>query len=567
MIPSFRAFLRRLLPLRLSTLVFFFAALALARGHAEPMVMISAGDPLLDDLRFLLREGGVSFTSLTPPFSGYEIQGLLRDLNPETLSGPGFAAYQRITEALNPKLLLPRGIFNLSLGVQTAPEFRFRTNKEVYWIRGIHDSPAFLSIPVNLFFTDYLLLNAEPVLTSEPSSYEDEGVWWNTNLPYLPQRVDLNLPLRAFAAAGGPWWSFQIGRDRLSFGPGKTGNLALSDTPDFYDFGRISFFSPHFKYSFFISQLPLATDSLFAPGFGPASSGELTQTTRRYLYLHRIDMRFFRRFSLGFTEGIMVGNSPPELRFFTPLGLFHSFFAWNDYEAWQGMGPRGNAGEGSMAGSLFSVDLEWAVLPALALYGQLVMNEFSTSYEKKRWPDSQPPNGLGYLAGLEYIPGFTSWQASFYGELVYTDPYLYVLSSPFASFISMRRLPELGDKELRYRWIGHPQGRDTLLVALGADFLREPWKFALGLSFIRRGEHTIRWDWSLGRDSFNEISPTGTPETVFTLQGEVTWKLLPGFSLNLYTGGSLIFDLRHQERAAPKFGLETALSLSYSRTF
>ncbi|MDR2068716.1 MAG: capsule assembly Wzi family protein [Spirochaetaceae bacterium] len=548
----------------MSPLVLFFMVLRL---YAEPMVMISAGDPLLDDLRFLLREAGISFTSFTPPFSGYEIRGILQDLNPAALSGPGLAAYGRIMEGINPKLLLPRGIFNLSLGAQTAPEIRFRTNTEVYWIRGIHDSPAFLKIPVNLFFTDRLLLNAEPMLTSEPSSYEDEGVRWNTNLPYLPERVDLNLPLRAFAAAAGPWWSFQIGRDRLSFGPGKTGNLALSDTPDFYDFGRISFFSPHFKYSFLISQLPLATDTLFAPGFGPASSGELTQTTRRYLYLHRIDLRFFRRLSLGFTEGIMAGNSPVELRFFTPLGLFHSFFAWNDYEPWQGMDPRGNTREGSLVGSLFSFDLEWAVLPSLALYGQLVMNEFSTSYEKNRWPDTQPPNGLGYLAGLEYNPGFTFWRASFYGELVYTDPYLYVLSSPFASFISMRRLPELGDKELRYRWIGHPQGRDTMLIALGADFLREPWGFALGLSFIRKGEHTIRWDWSQGKDSFSEVSPTGRPEHIFTAQGAGTWNFLPGFSLKFYAALSMIFDRRRQERTGPEFGLETALSLSYSRSF
>jgi hypothetical protein len=508
----------------------------------------------------------MSFTSLTPPFSGNEIRGILQDLDPDALSGPGLAAYDRITGALNPKLLLPRGVFNLSLGLDAAPELRVRTNREVYWTRGIHDSPAFLAIPVNLFFTDYLLINTEPMLTSEPSAYEDEGARWTANLPYLPERVDLNLPLRAFAAVAGSWWSFQIGRDRLSFGPGKTGNLALSDTPDFYDFGRISLFSPNFKYSFLISQLPLSTDTLFAPGFGPASSGELTQTTRRYLYLHRIDARFFRRLSLGFTEGIMVGNSPPELRFFTPLGLFHSFFAWNDYEPWQGLGPRGNTLEGSLVGSLFSVDLEWAIMPGLACYGQLVMHEFSTPYEKERWPDDQPPKGLGYLAGLEYSPGFNSWRASFYGELGYTDPYLYVLSSPFASFISMRRLPELGKKELRYRWIGHPQGRDALLIALGADFLREPWGFALGLSLTRRGEHTIYWDWTKGRDSFSEVSPTGRPETVFTVRGEMTWKFLPGFSLKFYTALSTIFDLRHEERAA-EFGFETALSVSYTRNF
>ncbi|MDR1072851.1 MAG: capsule assembly Wzi family protein [Treponema sp.] len=64
------------------------------------------------------------------------------------------------------------------------------------------------------------------------------------------------MPLRAFVAAGGAWWNFELGRDRLSYGLGRSGNMAVSDTPDYYDMARLSFFSPVFKYSLLVSQMP-----------------------------------------------------------------------------------------------------------------------------------------------------------------------------------------------------------------------------------------------------------------------------------------------------------------------
>jgi hypothetical protein len=397
----------------------------------------------------------------------------------------------------------------------------------------------------------------EPAVAADPSYYTNPVSSWGTNVPWETQRFDLNVPLRAFAAAGGEWWNFQLGRDKVSFGPGRTGNLALSDNPDYYDFARLSFFSDIFKYSIFVSQMPMSLEENLmydsrVTDWDDPQKDYLTETTNRYFYLHRLDMRFFKKLSIGLSEGVMVGNSPLELRYLNPVMVFHSFFSWNDYPVW---GTEG----GDLNGSLFSLDVEWAFLPGWAVYGQVVMNEFSTPYESARFPN-QPPPGMGYLLGAEYIHPLADWTLSWYAEMVYTDPFLYTLSSPYASMIWMRRSSELGSKELRYDWFGHGEGRDMMLAALGLSAAGEKLALSLDLSFKRQGEHGIAWDWNT--EDNNQNSPSGTPETALKAVFGVECKILPSLSLSGYFGGTALFDARHVT-GNREYGMEAGLGVSY----
>jgi hypothetical protein len=539
----------RAFPFRVLLLLIFAERLA-----ALPFSVISAGDPVLEDILYVVRESGISFRSFTPPFSRDEILQMLDELDPSMLSLPARDAYARIQDKINPAFRLSDGLFSLNAHVIASAGGRVRTNPGIPWTQYFKENPVFFSLPANVFFADRFQLTFEPMLASDPSFYESAGFFWN-NIPYAAKRFDMNMPLRAFGAAGGEWWNFQLGRDRVSFGTAFTGNLALSDTPDYYDFARLSVFSPNFKYSIFISQLPLSLSaSLVDPGAYGAD--DITSTAGRYLYLHRLDFRLFKKLSIGITEALLAGNSPLELRYLNPITIFHSFFSWQDYSKW---GSR----DGDLTGSLFSLDIDWAILPSLAWYGQIVMNEFSTPYEKKRWPDTQPPSGLGYLCGIEYTRSFHSWGASFYGEVVYTDPFVYLLSSPFASFVWMRRLSDIGSKDLRYQWIGHPKGRDTLLFALGSSFFKQNISYAADLSFLRKGEHTLYWDWGAGPDFSGQHTPTGIPENTLTAAFKVNWKPLPCLTLGAYLAGALIFDAEHI-RGSRKYGAETAFSVVFT---
>ncbi|QQO08330.1 capsule assembly Wzi family protein [Breznakiella homolactica] len=527
------------------------ALFAAASLFPAPYTVISPGDPVLEDLRFVVRESGKSFTSLTPPLSKHEVLLILEGIDEGRLSESGRKAYRSVLQAVNPVPLLQTGFFGFDVHGEAALEGRWRSDSDIPWMKKEKTSSSVLSLPVDLYFGERLYGTIVPVLRSDPSFY-DNGTNWGTNVPYETERIDLNMPFKAFMAAGGPWWNFQIGRDRLDFGSGITGNLAVSDTPDYYDFARISLFSSNIKYTFLLSQFPMALKGLIADGFTHPDMNDSTGTTQRYLYFHRIDVRLFERLSIGLSEGVMVGNSPPELRFMSPLAVFHSYFGWNDYDQT----------DGDLVGSMLSLDLEWAIMPSLTLYGQFVMNDYATPYERKNWPDSVSPNGLGWLAGLEYVRDIHTWRTSFFGEFMYGDPYLYVLSSPYASFISMRRLSHLTSKDPVYSWIGYPDGRDALHVTLGATVYKAPVKLGARLSFSSQGEHGVSWDWTKGEDAVNQRSPSGTAENTFKASADAEWEILRGLKLSAYLGGTFIYNYEHSggER---RIGAEAGLAVSY----
>jgi hypothetical protein len=549
--------------LRRSTIIFLFFVLCFPapRGlFAIPFSMISAGDPLLDDLRLLVRESGASFLSFTPPLSRDEILRILEAIDPESLAPSLRELYDRIYGALNPALLYAEGLFGLAAHVNLSPEIHLRTNTKIPFGKPDTEGPLALALPLTVYFADTVELTITPSISSDPFYYEEQGSPWAVNIPYEAERFDLNMPLRAYVAVGGGWWNFQLGREKVSYGLGHTGNLALSSSPDYYDFARFSLFSRNFKYSAFVSQMPLNLEDpqiLSDKRRVAAGKGALLHTTQRHLYHHRIDARFFNKLSLGISEALMVGNSAPELRYMSPLIIMHNAFPWRDYEEW------GTGEKGYMTGSLFSLDLDWAVIPSLALYGQFVLNEFATPYELEHFPDKLPPNGLGYLAGIEYTHVFGSWNALVYGEFVCSDPYLYTLSSPFASYVWMRRPAELGAKPFRYRWIGHGEGRDMMLFALGATLAKTDLQFSADISFVNRGEHTIAWDWAQNEDALQERAPTGTVERRLTAGLGAVWRPLARLSLSGYAAGVMLLNADHRI-GVHEAGLELYLSAALS---
>jgi hypothetical protein len=547
------------------TLLFFFCGAVL---FADPFTMISAGDPLLEDLRSVVRFSGKSFLSLTPPLSRDEVIAILDGIDPESLPGPERLRYDRILGNLFPALTYSSAEFAAAVHISAALEGRFRSNTDIPWQKKDNTSQALLGIPVHLFFVDKVELFLEPQIAADPWYYNHPVSSWGTNIPWEAARFDLNVPLRAFIAAGGAWWNFQLGRDKLSFGPGRTGNLAISDNPDYYDFARLSFFSRMFKYSILVSQMPLAVigqdgkslienpDILIKDPLKPDSK-YLTETMNRYFYLHRLDARVFEKFSIGLSEGVMVGDAPLELRYLNPIMLFHSFYSWKDYPEW-------GTNNGDMTGSLFSLDIEWAVSPGWALYGQMVMNEFSTPYEKNMAIDL-PPSGMGYLLGAEYAFAVSNWSLSCYVEAVYTDPFLYTLSSPFASMIWMRRSSDMGTKDLRYAWFGHSEGRDMFLAALGVSAVTEKLSLSAQFSVKLQGEHKQAgdngaWDWN--KEQSYQTSPSGNPETSVRLLLGAAYKLLPAITLSGYFGGTALFDAGHK-KGANESGIEAGFKATY----
>ncbi|NLJ09191.1 MAG: capsule assembly Wzi family protein [Treponema sp.] len=541
----------KIVPALLLTLLFVYQP-----AFSVPLRMIGVGDPILEDYTFLIRSSEESVLSVTPPFTSEEMLVQVRNLSTANRSPAWRDTYARLMQTLSANPILKDGAFGITVHPELAVEGRWRSNSNLDWIREEKQNSALLTFPLEFFFANSLYARGDLIIRNDPSFYNDDKPY-GTNLPLDVQKLDANMPLKAFISAGGPWWSFQLGRDRLSFGNGRGGNLAISDTPDYYDFARLSLFSPNFKYSLLVTQLPLETPSYFySEGFQPSQTDPplLKDTTQRYLYMHRWDLRLWKKLSIGVSEGVMVGNSPLELRFLNPLTVYHSFFSWNDYPRW--------GTDGDMTGSIVSLDVEWAMGGGISLYGQAVMNQFATPYELEHWPDDNSPNGLGWLGGVEYNSDIAGWRSLFYFEAVYTDPYLYVLSSPFASFIWMRRLSELKSKQLRYTWIGYPEGRDCIELTLGSKMFKSPISLSWALSYLDRGEHTIQWDWKKGSAAVQERTPSGTAEQNWSIATELGWQVIKPLRLTFFGALQWVQNVAHQS-GTTAFSTEFAVSAHY----
>ncbi|MCL2442174.1 MAG: capsule assembly Wzi family protein [Treponema sp.] len=522
--------------------------------YANPFDMILTGDPVLDDLRYLSIESGKTFLSFTPPLAPGEIRNFLDSIDESTLSDPAREIYYRLLNRLTlkaPFLSLSDNIFSGFLNINAELEGRLSVNPDISWHPDNSLYAPLLSFSLKLFFTDFLQLYIEPKIAVKP---RDGGIGF-TNIP-LDQSSQY-WPLRSFISMGGSWWNFHLGRDHLYWGTAHTGSLSFSNNSIYYDFARVSFFSPTIKYSLIVNQMPLNLDheSNIQLIKNPEEWDILPEdkrTTNRYFYLHRIDINLFNKVSIGIMEGVLVGNSPLEIRFLNPLMLFHSLYSWEDYIEWKPALDKNVYG--SLVGSFFSVEINYNIIKRLSVYGQFVMNEIALPSELKA--GLQPPNGLGYMAGINYTFTFNKWLSIFYLEFFYTDPYLYILSSPFSSFIH---------QNWDYYLIGH--SRDTISFSLGSDFFyNDTLKLTGNFSWIISGEKNkdgLLWDWEKSYTAFNERTPTGTAENKFVLSACALWK--PYSFLTLKANITGIISLNNNYIPGEiQTGAQTQFSISFN---
>jgi hypothetical protein len=512
----------------------FFMSLFLASFNlfAVPYDMILVGDPVIEDIRFLSLESGKSVPSFTPPFAPHEIKNFISLIDEDSLSVPAKEAYKRIRNRLDPKtpLSLTWDVFSLSLNVDLTFEGRLRTNTDMDWYPVQPKIPSFLSVPLKLNFLDVLQLYVDPAVSIDPYDYKTDEYFSNNLVFFFNNDINGNSPLKTFIAAGGSWWNFQLGRDRLSFGPGISGNLSIADNPPYYEFMRLSFFSNQFKYSLIVNQTPLKISKELYPALDE-NPDYLTMTTQRYFYLSRVDITLFKVLTLSLMEGVMAGNSALELRYLNPLMIFHNAMTWRDYQNWDAPYPNSNNPDneyqGHMNGSFFSAEFNWHIIKSLSAYGQFAMTELSIGPELDEGR-TEAPNAIGLMFGLQYSHSFNKWASVFYLECIYTSPFLYINPTPFASIIFMHDVQFVHENHYYY-YFGYP--RDTFALTAGTRFFNNDKLIINGeFSWIARGEYgkfPIEWNWT--KD--HSWAPSGTPENNFILSVGAQWRLFSFLTL------------------------------------
>ena len=249
----------------------------------------------------------------------------------------------------------------------------------------------------------------------------------NTNIIMLQNlKFDLKVldiasfPQRAFASAGGNGWSIQIGRDRLSWGAGTTGNVVLSDNLPYHDMGRFTAYGEKFKYTYLISFFPNKMNYYNTwDGTGYTGTGHNNSTVKlnglTFYSAHRFEFRLFGdKVGIALTEGLLYASDTNNFQFaaISPLYFMHNGFMPNN------------------SNSTLALEFDWTVMKGLSVYGQLMLDQFTMpGFESPLGPDMDEPsspNGIAYLLGVKYMTGVKGGVLTINPEFAYVSAFCYL---------------------------------------------------------------------------------------------------------------------------------------------
>lgn len=492
---------------------------------ASPAKIYPVESPYYRDLRDLYISQGYSLPSTAGPWSRDELLFLLNKLEQSRFS----AIEQQLFDSLQSELTNTRQAF--SVGFEANLESYTHTNTTSFtmeedWVYSYLDRKPLINFPLELdvgpFYAggDIALVNSsfDERDGSHPAVDGTSDLFgtfaFTTNLPVQlgsdKLYLDSNVPYRGFLAAGGSGWHLQVGRDRLSWGPGASGNFMLGSQVPYHNQGRVTAYRDSFKYTFVTSFFP-------HPDEIGAHTNTYTQSHAlkglKLFMAHRFEWRFLQnRLGFALNEGIMYQSASGgiDLRILNPFMLYHNYFVRQN------------------ANSLASLEVDYALGKGWNLYGQFALDEIALGEDEWNLSSgSQHPNGLAFMLGLRMAKPVGKGLLSGHVEGVYTDPYLYLRSldgdanqvsdtDSLDYVISLRRwFPDIVTYDQDY--LGYRYGGDALVVSSAFGY-REPDAWYLGGRFfgMAHGEIDKNSFWTKGNLGF---APTGSP--TFHLMGGV----------------------------------------------
>ena len=334
--------------------------------------------------------------------------------------------------------------------------------------------------------------------------------------------IDTSIPYRAFIAAGTSGWNIQVGRERLSWGAGESGNFMIGDHVQYHNNVRATAYKDFFKYTFNVSsflnpaEYYKRTDKT---GSGSAYNPVLEQSDLyqgvRLFIAHRFEWRIINRINLAISESILYqdDNGNMSLEIFNPLMLLHDIYRVNS------------------SNSLLTVEIDYSPIPMLNLYGQVAIDEFKTFNEKSTEDDQRaPPSRLGFMLGTKTAFPLGGGMFTASAEGVLTSPYLYLRGERGQkqvvygiSYVIANRYHNNNyyavEEFLGYRW-----GGDAMVLHLKADYrVAGKWNLGAALMIMQHGTHDM-WTYSnevFSAESSNAPHDYATPTTTHDLPNTV----------------------------------------------
>lgn len=359
---------------------------------------------------------------------------------------------------------------------------------------------------------------------------------FRTNILFLPPSVlidfNMNFPYRAIIAAGSDEWYFSIGREKLSWGPGVSGNLMVGDQVPYHNNARFCVFTDHFKYTFSVSSFIHPSNYTFEGDDGKTYidlffDQDRERTGTKAFIAHRVEL-FAGKFTGALTEAIIYQSQSGamDLSVLSPMALFHNYYIRHN------------------ANSMLSAEIEFAASKNLSVYGVLLIDEFNFPTEFS--DPSVPPPALGFQLGATASWVLEQGILSSKIEGVYTDPYLYIRDDgsrsgdgyginaiiAFPDFINSPS-SDIHFANYELMFLGYRYGNDTVALCWNTSFrARAGYELEFDFTYLAKGVKDKYTRWKTG--DFKRAPSTSQGESylidslgrdavahslIFTLQG------------------------------------------------
>ena len=531
------------------------------RRSRSAQELVPSGHWIYDAMMALSLENRALNFADSAPLSIQELRTYLDEVDYDSLSEAGRSQYDRIERYVaDRRFALGSDLISISLEPKFNVSAFYKSNDDIDWVYDRYSREPVFDAPFVISCADYFAMDMEISLgSSKGASLKNDNY---SNIPYQTKNMDVNFPYSAYFNTGYKFSektgvAFQIQQGSQSIGRTLGGSIIWSDHLTGTTQAKLSAYSPNVKYTATISEF----------------------NVDKYMYMHNVEARLFKKFTLGVQEGILV-YAPMELRFMNPWTIFHGFAPWRDYG--DESGERSSDDPESHTCAYLGIKAEFTPVKYLRLYGLFAMTQYATPYEKSNWPDSLQPDGLGGQWGAEsYIP-FREGYLHFGLEASYTQPYLYIKESPNWSLV--RTYSEnMGDHAIFYEWIGSPNGPDTISAQLTGGY-EKPGRYSIegNYLFMARGEMsgsnvfenilwggqateqgttTAGWCYPTSVSQRDYSTPHGTPEYVNRISVRGTWYAMDAVKFILQPAYVAIFNLNNQS-GEKAFGFEIAAAVS-----
>lgn len=400
------------------------------------------------------------------PLTIQTIKGMLKELPVEKLSDSGRAQYERLQEYFGEfDFSLDVGIFSVGLEPKFNLEGYFKSNSSLDWLYNYHERQRLLEAPVRLTLGDYLTVYMG-LAVGQRRSYMSRTYNYVNHI-FEEEAFDPNLTHLTYISTGYQWkngvgFSFNMGYGTQNFGRASLGSIIMSDYLSDLPYGQLRVYSPVFTYSFNVAQLNPKTT----------------------MYTHTIDIRLFKKFTVGFMEGGAAYNCF-DMKFLNPFGIFHGYELNNQYDWISYMGVKFN----------------FVPVRNLRFYFNIAQNEHQIASEQRSGPGALP-EGKGFQGGVNFQFPVKGGFLRFNLEGYYATPYLWIKQSPNWSLVGARG--DITSSEYEYDWIGSPVGPDSISGKFTAAY-EKPGKWGVELNYIfaARGEFSSfdifkNYNWGVG---------------------------------------------------------------------